>query len=162
MQPVNYVDELNKHYGSQGFPPYQWTVNESAPLTKLKKPLTQCTVTLLTSGGVSLCSMPGFEPDARNNHRLDAMTRDVTGDDFQIHDSYYNHTDAEQDINCLFPIDRLRELEQEQAIGAVAPRFWSGFMGRIYNRTKLLEESAPKFVEKLKEDGVDVLVTGPA
>ena len=35
-------------------------------------------------------------------------------------------------------------------------------MGRIYNRTKLIEESAPAFVEELKEDQVDILVTGPA
>ena len=35
-------------------------------------------------------------------------------------------------------------------------------MGRIYNRTKLIEKSAPAFVEKLSEDGVDVLLAVPA
>ena len=150
MQPINYVDELNKHYGSMGFPPYKWTVNDSAPLTRLSKPLRECCVTLLTSGGVSLCSMPGFDPDARNDHRLDEVGDGVSSDDFQIHDSYYDHTDADQDINCVFPIDRLREMQGEGIIGAIAPHFWSGFMGRIYNRTKLIEESIPAFVEKLR------------
>ena len=37
--PVNYVEALKEHYGSTGFPPYQWTINESAPLTPLTKPL---------------------------------------------------------------------------------------------------------------------------
>jgi D-proline reductase (dithiol) PrdB len=162
MNPINYVEELNKHYGAQGFPPYEWTINDTAPLTRLHKPLSECTVTLLTSGGVSQCAMPGFAPDARNDHRLDAVPENVDSDDFQIHDSYYNHTDAEHDINCIFPVDRLRELAQEGVIGGVAPRFWSGFMGRIYNRTKVIEVSAPAFVEKLKEDGVDILATAPA
>ena len=73
MKAIRYVDELNKHYGSMGFPPYQWTINDAAPLARL----------------------------------------------------------------------------------------WSGFMGRIYNRTKLIEESAPAFIEKLREDAVDILVAAP-
>lgn len=162
MKPVNYVDALNDHYGSMGFPPYQWTINETAPLTRLRKPLSQCRVSLLTSGGVSHCSVPGFDPDARNDHRLDALSQDVTSRDFEINDSYYNHGDAEQDLNCVFPIDRLRELAQAEEIGSIAPRFWSGFMGRIYNRTKVIQESAPAFVEKLREDAVDILIAAPA
>ncbi len=162
MQPINYVDELNKHYGSMGFPPYKWTINHTAPLTRLKKPLSECTVTLLTSGGVSLCSMPGFDPDARNDHRLDEVDESVSSSDFQIHDSYYDHADADQDINCVFPVDRLRELAAEGTIGAIAPHFWSGFMGRIYDRTRLIEESIPAFVEKLRADAVDILATAPA
>ncbi len=162
MKPINYVEELNNHYGSMGFPPYKWTVNETAPLTKLDKPLNECRVTLLTSGGISHCSMPGFDPDARNDHRVDAVDQDVSTADFDINDSYYNHTDAENDLNCVFPIDRLRELVEDGTIGSLAPRFWSGFMGRIYNRTKLIEESIPAFIEKLNEDAVDILATAPA
>ncbi len=162
MKPISYVDALNSHYGSMGFPPYEWTVNDTAPLFRLDKPLNQCRVSLLTSGGISHCSMPGFDPDARNDHRLDALDEHVDSADFVINDSYYDHSDAEQDLNCVFPIDRLRELAAAGEIGSVAPRFWSGFMGRIYNRTKVIEESAPAFVAKLKEDAVDILVAAPA
>lgn len=162
QQPINYVDELNKHYGSMGFPPYKWTINETAPLTRINKPLQQCRVSMLTSGGVSHCSKPSFDPDARNDHRLDDVENNVGSSDFEINDSYYNHADADRDINCIFPIDRLREMAEAGEIGSVAPRFWSGFMGRIYNRTKVIEESAPAFVEKLREDAVDILVTAPA
>ena len=71
MEPIRYVDTLNEHYRSQGNPPYRWTVNETAPLHRLTKPLRECTVSVLTSGGVSQCSMPAFDPNARNDHRLD-------------------------------------------------------------------------------------------
>lgn len=162
MKPISYVDELNKHYGSMGFPAYEWTENETAPITRAGKPISESRVTMLTSGGISHCTMPGFNPDARNDHRLDAVDQHVASSDFQINDSYYNHNDADQDINCVFPIDRLKEMAEAGVIGSIAPRFWSGFMGRIYNRTKLIEESVPAFIEKLREDAVDILVAVPA
>lgn len=162
MEPIRYVDALNRHYGAQGHPSYEWTINTTVTSHQLTKPLNECTVSLLTSGGVSQCSMPAFNPDARNDHRLDEVHKSTDSDDFQIHDSYYNHADAEQDINCIFPIDRLRDLAQEQTIGAIAERFWSGFMGRIYNRRQVIEESAPKFADALQKDEVDILVAAPS
>lgn len=160
--PVNYVEALNKHYGAMGHPPYKWTVNTSTPLTRLGKPLAECTVTLLTSGGISQCSAQPWDPMSRNDHRLDEIPNDAASSDFQIHDAYYDHRDADQDINCQFPIDRLRELVDQNKIGALAPRFWSGFMGRIYNRTKVIEESAPAFAAELGKDEVDLLIAVPA
>ncbi|MBM4204113.1 MAG: hypothetical protein FJ194_08190 [Gammaproteobacteria bacterium] len=161
-EPIRYVDGLAKHYGSMGHPPYQWTINHDAPWTPLTRPLKKCRLTMLTSGGISLCSMPAFDPMARNDHRLDAIPLASGAGDFQIHDSYYDHRDADQDINCQFPIDRLRELEAAGEIGSLAPRFWSGFMGRIYNRSKVLTETGPAFAEELKKDGVDLLIAVPA
>ena len=162
MQPINYVDALNVHYGAMGNPPYKWTVNDTAPLHHLNKPLDQCTVSLLVSGGVSQCAMPAFDPDARNDHRLDAISNTASADDFQIHDSYYDHSAAETDINCIFPIERLRELVQSGEIGAIAPRLWSGFMGRIYNRSKVIQESGPAFADALAADEVDLLIASPS
>jgi D-proline reductase (dithiol) PrdB len=162
MEPIKYVDALNEYYGAMGHPPYRWTINETAPLHRLDKPLDACTISLLTSGGVSQCAMPPFNPDARNDHRLDAIDSNVDATDFQIHDSYYDHRDAERDINCIFPVDRLREMAASGEIGAVANRLWSGFMGRIYNRSKVLEESGPAFAAALEADHVDVLVAAPS
>ena len=106
--------------------------------------------------------MPAFDPYARNDHRVHAIANDTPADDFQIPDSYSDHRDADNDINCVFPITRLREMAEAGKIGGVAARHWSGFMGRIYNRTQVFEESGPAFVEKLKEDGVDILLAAPA
>ncbi len=160
--PIKYVDELNAHYGSMGHPPYKWTINTEAPFTPLTKPLSECTVTMLTSGGISQCTAPAWDPMSRNDHRLDAIPNDADSADFQIHDAYYDHRDADEDLNCQFPIDRLRELVEAGELGALAPRFWSGFMGRIYNRTKVIEESAPAYAAELKKDEVDLLIAVPA
>lgn len=162
MEPIRYIDTLNAKYGAMGFPPYDWSRYEDAPLTPLKKPLAACVVSMLTSGGVSRCGAPPFEADARNNLRLDAIAQDAPSGDFEINDSYYDHADADRDLNCIFPVDRLRELAAKGEIAAVAPRLWSGFMGRIYKRKAVMEEKAPELVRALREDRVDVLVAIPA
>ena len=162
QEPVKYVDALAEYYGAMGHPPYRWTVNEDAPLMHLTKPVNQARVTMLTSGGISMCAMPAWDPMSRNDHRLDAIPADADVTDFQIHDSYYDHSDAERDLNCLLPVDRLHELAEAGEIGEVSQRHWSGFMGRTYNRSKVLGESAPAFADELLADQVDLLIAIPA
>ncbi|HYA35012.1 MAG TPA: glycine/sarcosine/betaine reductase selenoprotein B family protein [Candidatus Binataceae bacterium] len=162
MKPVPYVERLNNYYRSQGFPPYAWTINETAPLTPLRKPLGECRVAMLTSGGVSRKDASPFNPQARNDLRLDVVPANTDAGFFEIHDDYYDHGDAERDINCIFPIDRLRELAVSGAIGSVAPHHYSGFMGRIYVRSKVTDEAAPALAKRLKDEKVDVFVLVPA
>lgn len=162
MEPVRYVERLNNRYRQQGFPPYQWTVNTEAPSTALRVPLAEARVATLTSGGVSRCAMAPWDPKARNDFRLDAIDVDAPSDDFQVHDSYYDTASATVDINCVFPLDRLRELAAEGVIGSLAPRQWSGFMGRIYRRQYLMEEAAPAWLAELRKDEVDLALLVPA
>lgn len=161
MEPIKYVERLNRKYQSLGFPQYRWTVNDWAPLAPLAKAVADCRISMLTTCGASVRGRPGFDPDARNDLRLDAIPADTPGDAFEINDNYYDHRSVESDINCQFPIDRLRELSDKGAIGTVAPRLWSGFMGRIYKRSAILEKAA-EFLEELRRDEVDLLVAVPA
>ena len=162
MEPIAYVTRLNEFYRSPGFPAYKWTVNEDAPLTRLKKPLNQCRIALLTSGGVSRKDAPAFNPQARNDLRLDPIEQQTSPHFFEINDDYYNHDDADRDINCIFPIERLRELAADGIIGSVAPHHYSGFMGRIYIRSAVVNEAAPALVRKLLDESVDAFVLVPA
>ncbi len=161
MKPIAYVDRLNAFYRSRGFPPYQWSVYETAPLTPLRKPLNQCRVALLTSGGVSRKDAPPFDPLARNDLRVDAIPAETASAHFQIHDDYYNHGDADRDINCIFPLDRLRELAAEGVVGSVAPHHYSGFMGRTYIRTAVMTQAAPALARRLADEAVDAVVMVP-
>jgi D-proline reductase (dithiol) PrdB len=162
MEPVRYVERLNARYRAQGFPPYQWTVHHDAPFTPLAKPLRECRISLLTSGGVSHCAMPAWNPDARNDFRLDEIASDAGARDFQVHDSYYDVASAREDVNCVFPLERLRELAREGVIGDVAPHHYSGFMGRIYKRSHVNDVAAPALAEALAREGVDLFLLVPA
>ena len=162
MEPIYYVERLNARYRSQGFQPYRWTVNEDAPLTPLGKPLGQCRVALLTSGGVSHCDAPPFDPRALNDLRVDVLPSTVSAQSLVINNDYYNHRDADRDINCIFPIERLRELADEDIVRAVSPHLFSGFMGRIYTRAAAINEAAPAVARQLKQDEVDAAALVPA
>jgi D-proline reductase (dithiol) PrdB len=106
--------------------------------------------------------MPDWDPEARNDFRLDAIDPDAHSADFAVNDSYYDTTDATRDVNTVFPLDRLRELADENVIGSVAPRLWSGFMGRIYKRTHVTEVAAPAWAAELQADDVDLVLLIPA
>jgi D-proline reductase (dithiol) PrdB len=162
MEPIAYVKRLNAHYQSQGFAPYKWSVYDSAPLTALAKPLAQCRVALLTSGGVSHRDARPFNPQARNDLRLDVITSDTQPQLLVINDDYYSHRDADRDVNCIFPIDCLRALAAEGIIGAVARNHYSGFMGRIYVRDAVLNEAAPALARRLHAEEVDAAALVPA
>ena len=162
QEPIRYAELLAEHYRAAGHPPYRWSVHDAAPFAPLKRPLPESTVTMLTAGGISERAQSPWNAWARNDHRLDAIPVGVDSAHLQIHDAYYDHADADRDINCQFPVDRLRELRQLSEIGTLAPRLWSGFMGRIYDRSRLVEQSAPAFAAALKEDHVDLLIAVPA
>lgn len=162
MEAIRYVERLNSHYRSQGFQPYQWTINHDAPLTPLSRPLNQCRIAMLTSGGVSRCDAQPFNPQARNDLRLDVFESEALPGCLVINDDYYDHRDADRDINCIFPVERLRELSAQGVIGSISPHHYSGFMGRIYTRSTVVDEAAPALARRLREDRVDAAALVPA
>ena len=106
--------------------------------------------------------MPAWNPDARNDFRLDTIASDTPHADFQVHDSYYDVRSAREDVNCVFPLERLRELARDGVIGDVAPHHYSGFMGRIYKRSHVTEVAAPALADTLSREHVDLFLLVPA
>ena len=159
MEPIRYVDRLNAHYARQGFPAYQWTVNVDAPWTPLAKPLAHCAVSMLTSGGISRACAAPWNPSARNDLRLDEVDRDAPSNDFQIHDDYYDHRAADRDLNCVFPIDRVRELAHERRVSGLTERHFS--LGYSQALRELRDKTIPALVREVdRERPGAVLLTG--
>jgi D-proline reductase (dithiol) PrdB len=83
--------------------------------------------------------------------------------DYTITHDYYDHADARRDLNVVFPLGRLKEMQSAGCIGETAPRHIS-FMGHIdgpHVRT-LVDETAPAAAQRLKQDGVDAVLLTPA
>jgi len=68
---------------------------------------------------------------------------------------------AEQDLNCLFPLERLQAMEDSGRIGRVSPRHYS-IMGYLLEPEELLCNTVPALIRNLKEDFADVVVLVPA
>jgi len=134
------------------------------PFTKVRKPLSAGKIALLTTGGVHLSDQPPFDmenPDGDASYRT--ISGDVSVDHLTITHKYYNHSDADEDINVVFPLTRLRELAAQGVIGNVAPRNFS-FMGHIEGEQIpiLTQDTAPDVAAKLRADGVDFAFLTPA
>jgi D-proline reductase (dithiol) PrdB len=65
--------------------------------------------------------------------------------------NYFDHRDALKDLNCVFPLERLPDLEGSGYIGKFAPIAIALGMGRLYKRTALQKETTPKIMDPLKK-----------
>jgi D-proline reductase (dithiol) PrdB len=135
-----------------------------SPWTPLTKATHQCRLSLVTTGGVHLMSQPPFDMmDPAGDPTFREIPADTSPKDLGITHDYYDHTDADRDINVVFPVERVRELKNTGEIGGVNHRHFS-FMGHIKNPhiSTLLNNTAPRVASALKADGVDIAILTPA
>ncbi len=74
--------------------------------------------------------------------------------------AYYRPDDS-SDLDAVFPLWTLRELENEGVVGELNHRHFS-FMGAIHNPAPLAEETAPEVAAFLAEDEVDAVLLTPS
>lgn len=116
------------------------------PWTPVIKTLDKSTVAVVTTAGVHHADQEPFDMKDREgdpSYRIIDLRRPLS--DLRITHDYYDHTDAERDINIVFPVERLREFEREGLIGNVADHHY-GFMGHILGRhiPTLIDKTRPK------------------
>jgi D-proline reductase (dithiol) PrdB len=134
------------------------------PWTPLTKPLSQCRIALVTTAGAHLKQDAPFDmEDKEGDPTYRVIPSDAEQSVLCITHDYYDHRDADKDINIVLPLERLRELTEEHIIGEVAPVHYS-FMGHIDGRhiPRLLAETAPEVARRLQREQVDAVILTPA
>jgi D-proline reductase (dithiol) PrdB len=127
------------------------------PWTPLRKSVAESTVALVSTGGVHLRSDRPFNVNGDPNFRV--IPGDAQGGDIAISHQAYDKADALKDINLVFPIERLRELEAEHVIGRLADDHYGfGLMGSARRLMPAIKEAA----RRIKESGVDLALLVPA
>ena len=135
-----------------------------SPWTPLTKETAHCRLALITTGGVHLKSNTPFD---MNDPLGDPTYREIPYDaaltDLIITHNYYDHRDADKDINIVLPIQRVRELAMAGDIGEVNYRHFA-FMGHIskHHINTLIQYSAPAVAAALIKDSVDIVLLTPA
>ncbi len=94
---------------------------------------------MVTTTGVHLRDQEPYSVEGDNSWRL--ITDDTQSSQLMVTHDHYDHSDADQDINCVFPLDRLRELADKGIIAGVSDKHL-GFMGFSQNLRDLYEHSA--------------------
>ncbi len=157
--PVDYIPRTRELYDPK--PPYHWADHRDRPVpwTPLEKPLRECRVALASSGGIYVEGQDPFH--FRDDTSMREIPSDVEVADLRVAHFGYPVMDAMQDPNCVFPIERLREMEADGTIGELAPRAFT-FMGGIYSQRRVGEELIPALLEKVRADDVDLFYIVPA
>lgn len=128
-------------------PPPVWT-----PVTK---PLNEMVVALATAAGVHLKSEKRFNFAGDTSFRM--IPGDAKAEDLMVSHGGYDNGDVNKDINCMFPIDRIREIAEKGIIKGIAPVNF-GFMGGGGNVKVFTEETGPEIARQLKAEGVDAVL----
>lgn len=140
---------------------FVFTPNQTTHFSKPSKSLNKSKVALVSSAGIHLKSQEAFDVVSDyGDWSYREIPSDSAVEEIMISDTHYDHSDADQDINCLFPITHVRTLAKEGFIGEVASNHY-GFMGFIPNPKELITKTAPEAAELLKKDGVDIVFLTP-
>jgi D-proline reductase (dithiol) PrdB len=153
---------------------WQFLHFEDIPWTPLQKDLSSCKLAYISLAGAYAKGQKPFNiaPSAvsdvlrrqRFKTRGDWSFREIAHNtapaDLKVAHAYYDHTDADEDINCVFPLERLVELEYENVIGSIHNAHFS-LMGFV-PEWQLIENSAAKQIgDKLQKAQVDAVFLSP-
>jgi D-proline reductase (dithiol) PrdB len=137
------------------------------PFAPLRKPLSECTVALVSTAGVALKDDQPFDQE---HERRDPWWGDpsfrviplgTTDKDVRLYHMHIDPRFGEADLDVVLPMRRLVELAAAGVVGQAAPRHYS-IMGYILEPTVLVEKTAPAIAEHMRLDGVDAAALVPA
>jgi D-proline reductase (dithiol) PrdB len=119
--------------------------------------LTRRRVSIVTTAGLHVRGDRPFEVGSPDYRVIpgDVAAADVVMSHISVN---YDRTGFQEDINVVFPLDRLRELAADGTIGSISDFHYS-FMGASQGHA--LEGKARELARLLKRDGVDAVLLSP-
>ena len=129
------------------------------PFTPFERELSKSTIAIVTAGGVHLRDQEPFNiADELGDLTYREILPDVDSSQLMVTHHHYDHTDADQDINVVFPIDVLRDLEVEGFIGGIAKKH-IGYMGYTMQLKAMYEGTAREIANDIdKASRADAVV----
>ena len=127
------------------------------PFTPFQGRLEDATVCIVSTAGVRTKGDPPFNTEGDTSWRV--IPAEAEGKDLRYDDSHYDHACVDRDMNCVFPLDRVRELAAEGRVGGLTARHFS--LGYSQALRELRERTIPALVHEIdRERPAAVLLTG--
>jgi D-proline reductase (dithiol) PrdB len=157
--PLEYITRIRENYARLGYKPYTWVSNpDPPPWTEPAKPLAECRLGLVASGGIYRSGQVAFH--WKDDTSVRVIPTDVRTEELRATHFAYDLTDARRDPNVVFPIDSLRRLVAEGVLGALTDNAYT-FMGGIYSSRRVSEELAPHITKRLLAERADLALLVP-
>lgn len=147
------LQEIIKRYPFVESTDIPWTPYTGDPATQ--------TFGLVTSGGLFLkqSQAPFDTGSIHGDPSYREIPKSVRPDELDIAHAHYDQTLAREDINIIFPCQRFLELESEGVIGRVAETHYS--LGYVNDVATLVEKTIPELLERIRSQGIEVLLLVP-
>jgi hypothetical protein len=143
-------------------PKFDWAPEGPPAWTALPRPLHECRLGFVTSGGFYLS--PGHEPFDDEPTCTDPSVRElpwpVPGGALRIAHRFYDHRFAREDLETMAPLGTLQTLAGEGRISSVSGRFAS-FMGYLPHWGRIETELSPAILRLARSWDVDAILLSP-
>lgn len=127
------------------------------PFTPFTGKLEDASICLVTTAAVRTKDDTPFQVDGDTTWRV--IPGEADAKDLRYDDAHYDHACVDRDMNCVFPIDRVRELAAERRVGGLTARHFS--LGYSQALRELRERTVPALVREVdRERPGAVLLTG--
>jgi len=151
-EPVRYMERTRQYYRALGYAKdYVWARHDDVPFARLRKPLSDCRLALITTanpagydGTRQQWSAP-IEPAPARLHTADLAW-----------DKESTHTD---DRACFLPIEVASTLAGEGLFAGLTPRFHG--VPTDYSQRNTNGIVAPRLLQHLRDDGADGAILCP-
>ena len=147
---------------NERYPGVMISKNSFVPLAKPEKPLNESRLTFVSTAGVQPKNSLPFDtvhPIGDYTFRRVPVNSKVS--ELEIHQLKYPTFGAKQDINVIFPIERLRELAAEKIVGELAENFFS-LIGYNMDAERFERTLAEAIAEAVEAEKPDIVLLAPA
>lgn len=150
---VSYIDKSRELYLHRGFNnPYRWASHDHAPFAPLNKPLSECTI------GVVTTAVPNAEA-GKNRKLWSSPTDPIPQKLFTDHISIHKQEVDTSDLGTFLPLSHLNDAVKQGRIGQLGSRFYG--IRTTFSQRASSQEDGPAVLEMARQDGVDALIMVP-
>jgi glycine/betaine/sarcosine/D-proline reductase family selenoprotein B len=163
--PIPYMQRTRDYYAAIGYTtPYRWAHHLGAPFQKLRKPLAQSRIAIITTAAPYQPGKGDQGPGAAYNgsakfYKVYAASSTEPTDLRISHIGYDRKHTTATDSNSWFPLPQLQRLAAAGRIGEVAPHVFGAPTNRSHRVT--IETDAPDILARCQADNVDAAILVP-
>ncbi|HWI50557.1 MAG TPA: glycine/sarcosine/betaine reductase selenoprotein B family protein [Symbiobacteriaceae bacterium] len=129
------------------------------PYTPVTRKLSEMTIAIVSTAGVHMKSQEPFKTEGDDTWRVIPGNVDLA--ELMIThgapEEHYDRAEALKDMNVMFPVGLLRELQGEGFIGAVSEKHLT-LMGYSLRLQKYYNETAPAVAKEIERSPIDAVL----
>jgi D-proline reductase (dithiol) PrdB len=159
---AQFTSRFARWEGDESLKGYPFVENRHAPFTTVKRSLPMLNLGLISSAGAYIDGTEGFETGSKDGDQsYREIPVEVDAVDLRYAAKGYDPAAVNEDRNCLIPVDRLLEYQENAVIGGINSVWWS-VSSYIPNAQLVAGDLGPRLAERLHRYDVKAALLIPA